>query len=57
MSIEGRIESLRVKHDKLHTQIEALEAEKAPDIYIKPLKKEKLLIKDELNKINIGYLK
>ena len=48
MSIEGRIESLERKHKELHTRIEALEAERAPETFIVPLKKEKLSIKDEL---------
>ena len=48
MSIEGRIESLSRKHSDLHKRIEALKAEHAPDQYITPLKKEKLIVKDEL---------
>lgn len=51
MSIEGRIESLKKRHEDLHRRIEALEAERAPDKYITPLKKEKLIIKDELTRI------
>ena len=51
MSIEGRIESLKAKHAHLHAKIEALEAERAPDKYVQMLKKEKLLIKDELTKL------
>jgi hypothetical protein len=51
MSIHGRLEALRYKHNNLHSKIEALEAEKAPDKYIKPLKKEKLLLKDQIEKI------
>lgn len=51
MSIHGRLESLRFKHRTLHDKIEALEAEKAPDRYIKPLKKEKLTLKDEIEKL------
>ena len=48
MNIEGRIEALERKHTDLHRRIEALEAERAPDVYITPLKKEKLSVKDEL---------
>lgn len=48
MSIEGRIESLERKHKELHDRVEALEAERAPDKYVKPLKLEKLKVKDEL---------
>lgn len=51
MSVEGRIEALERKHQELHARIEALEAEKAPDKFIKPLKKEKLSVKDELTSL------
>jgi hypothetical protein len=51
MSIEGRIEALERKHKELHNRIEALEAERAPDVYITPLKREKLLLKDEITKL------
>jgi uncharacterized protein YdcH (DUF465 family) len=51
MSIEGRIESLKRKHVELHDRIEVLEAERAPEKYITPLKKEKLVIKDELARL------
>jgi len=40
--------SLKRKHNDLHKRIEVLEAEKAPDKYIKQLKKEKLAIKDKI---------
>ena len=43
-----RLESLDRKHKELHNQIEALEAEKAPDKYVTPLKIRKLRIKDEI---------
>lgn len=49
MSIESRLVALERKHKDLHSKIEALEAEKAPDRYIKTLKVEKLVIKDEMN--------
>ena len=51
MSVEGRIESLTRKHQELHDRIEVLEAEHAPDKYIVPLKKEKLHIKDQIQKL------
>ncbi len=51
MSIQGRVEALTVKHKDLHNRIEALEAERAPDKFIIPLKKEKLAIKDELERL------
>ena len=50
MSVERHIEALKRKHAALHNQIEALEAEKAPDKYIIPLKKEKLKLKDQIAK-------
>lgn len=43
-----RIASLERKHSNLHKRVEALETERAPDIYINPLKAEKLKIKDEI---------
>lgn len=46
----GRLASLESKHKNLHMRIEALEAEKAPEIYITSLKKEKLLLKDEIER-------
>ena len=48
MTIEGRLESLERKHKELHERVDTLEAEKAPDKYIAPLKKMKLNIKDEI---------
>jgi len=47
----GRLASLESKHDDLHKRIESLQAEKAPDGYIAPLKKEKLLLKDEIERL------
>jgi hypothetical protein len=47
----NRLASLESKHKDLHKKIEALEAEKAPDDYIKPLKQSKLVIKDEIESI------
>ena len=51
MTVEARIESLERKHKDLHRRIEALEAERVPDGYIVPLKKEKLKVKDELSEL------
>jgi len=50
--ISGRLASLERKHKDLHVRIEALQAEKAPDKYIVPLKKEKLAVKDEIKRLN-----
>lgn len=54
MSIEGHIEALKRKHKDLHKRIEALEAEHAPEKYIAPLKKEKLMLKDEIARFEHG---
>lgn len=56
MSIHGRLEALRAKHKTLHERIEALEGEHAPDKYIKPLKKEKLALKDEIEKVKREFM-
>jgi hypothetical protein len=48
-----RLASLERKHMDLHTRIEVLQAEKAPDKYIVPLKKEKLAIKDEMERLKV----
>lgn len=47
-----RLASLERKHFNLHKRVEALEAERAPDIYINPLKVEKLKIKDEIAQLS-----
>lgn len=49
--VEDRIASLERKHKDVHMRIEALEAEKAPDKYITPLKRTKLKLKDELERL------
>jgi hypothetical protein len=48
MSIEGRLESLERRRKELHDKVEALEAEKAPEKYITPLKRQKLQLKDDI---------
>ena len=50
----GRLASLESKHDDLHKRIESLQAERAPDNYIVPLKKEKLSLKDEIERLRLG---
>ena len=42
---------LKSKHKHLHDKIEVLQAEKAPEEYIVPLKKEKLALKDEMERL------
>ena len=49
--ITNHLIALKNKHHNLDKKIEALIAEKAPDDYITPLKKEKLKLKDEIVKI------
>jgi|TARA_R110000803_G_C11824077_1_gene302341 hypothetical protein len=52
-----RINLLQNRHSKLHKTIEALEAEKAPEISVKRAKIEKLKLKDEithLEQLKIG---
>jgi len=44
-----RLELLKDRHKNLHSVIEALEAEKAPDKYIKKFKVDKLKLKDEIS--------
>lgn len=49
MSVEGRMDSLRQKHQDLHRRIESLEASPAADdLEIAALKKQKLALKDEM---------
>ena len=51
MKTSYRLEVLEQKHKNLHERIEALEAENAPDHMVTKLKKEKLAIKDEMEKL------
>lgn len=48
MSMEARLESLKRKHKDLNDRILALEAERAPEKFIKSLKIQKLMVKDEM---------
>ena len=47
---KDNVEYLTKKHAEIHEKIEVLEAEKAPDEYIQKFKKEKLMLKDKLQK-------
>ena len=49
--IKNHLIALKNKHHTLDKKIEALVAEHAPDKYITPLKKEKLLLKEEIVKL------
>ena len=46
-----RLDFLESKHRDLHSRIESLEAEKAPEKFITSMKKEKLKIKDEIENL------
>ena len=45
------LEQLKGEHEHHHNLIEAAEAEKAPEDFIKKLKVEKLHIKDQIQRI------
>ena len=51
MAKEDRLISLQIKHKHLHSLVEAAEAEKAPDIYVSRMKREKSMIKDEITQL------
>jgi len=54
---EHRLELLKKRHKQIHSTVEALEGEKAPEKHTKKAKKEKLKVKDEItlleNKISL----
>ena len=53
MAIENRIESLQKRHSIIEAQLHSEEIRPAPDIeLIKQLKREKLLLKDEITKLS-----
>lgn len=53
MSLQDRIESLKVKHANIETELESVESRPHPDdVALAALKKQKLAIKDELEIIN-----
>lgn len=55
MNIENRLEALNQKHSALDAQIQSLEAQAAgDDQQINQLKKNKLLLKDEIEKLRIS---
>jgi hypothetical protein len=49
--MDRRLKHLEEVHLKQHRYVEALEGEKAPEEVIKKAKKEKLKIKDEIEKM------
>lgn len=50
-STKRHIEMLKEKHKKQHSIVEALEAENAPEKYIKIAKAKKLKLKDEITSL------
>lgn len=53
MSVEDRVESLRAKHARLESQIDEEAHRPLPDsMLISQLKKEKLRIKDEIERMS-----
>jgi len=55
MNILHRIDVLKTKHKDLHARVEAAEAENAPDQFLKSMKKEKLKLKDEIDRLESGW--
>ncbi len=52
MSLENRIDSLKVKHATIESALESINSRPNPDeVELAELKKQKLAIKDELEKI------
>ena len=51
MNISHRIDVLKTKHKELHARVEAAEAENAPDQFLTSMKKEKLRLKDEIDRL------
>jgi len=49
--VAGRIGVLEAKHKELHEKVEVLEAERAPDDIVNKYKKEKLKLKDEIERL------
>ncbi len=47
--VSDRLSWLEDEHKRVHKLIECAEAEKAPDGFVTKLKKDKLMIKDEMN--------
>ena len=55
MNIPHRIDVLKTKHKELHARVEAAEAENAPDHFLTSMKKEKLKLKDEIERLESGW--
>jgi len=55
MNILHRINVLKTKHKDLHARVEAAEAENAPDQFLTSMKKEKLKLKDEIERLESGW--
>lgn len=50
-TLERRLEILKKDHARQHDIVESLEAEKAPEKFIKEAKKKKLQLKDQIAQI------
>lgn len=48
----SKLEQLKKEHQRKHNFIEAAEAEKAPEDFIKKLKLDKLKLKDEIDQLS-----
>ena len=55
MNVPHRINVLKTKHKELHARVEAAEAENAPDQFLTSMKKEKLRLKDEIDRLESGW--
>ena len=55
MNVSHRIDVLKTKHKELHARVEAAEAENAPDQFLTGMKKEKLRLKDEIDRLESGW--
>ena len=55
MNISHRIDVLKTKHKDLHARVEAAEAENAPDQFLTSMKKEKLRLEDEIDRLESGW--
>jgi len=51
MSLDARLESLQRKHKDINDRIKALEGERAPEKFIKSMKIRKLMVKDEITRL------
>ncbi len=55
MNVPHRINVLKTKHKELHDRVECAIAENAPDHFLTSMKKEKLKLKDEIDRLESGW--